>query len=82
MDSQDALLLVKQLQKLPPYLLRVVKMEVCDGKWSQLFQPLSDYCNYAEDIKEKQTSFLENAIDNVIQGNEVITNPLVYTINI
>ena len=73
MDSQDAYLLVKQLQKLPPYLMRVVKLEICNGKWSELFPPISDYCNYTEDIKEKQTSFVENAIDNVIRGNEVIT---------
>ena len=51
--------------------MKPVKLEVC-GKWSKVFPPLSDYCDYTDDIQQKQTSFVKNAIDNVIRGNEVI----------
>ena len=70
MDSKDAPLLVKKLQQLPPWMARLVKLEVC-GKWSKVFPPISDYCAYTEVIQQKQTSFVKNAIDNVIRGNEV-----------
>ena len=70
MDSKGAKLLVQKLQKFPPHLLKPVKEELC-GKWAQVFSPIDDYCFYTENIKEKQTSFIQNTIDNVIRGNEV-----------
>ena len=72
MDSQDALLLVQKIQNLPPHLIRPVKEEIC-GNWAEIFPAISDYCAYTETIKEKQSSFLRNTIDNIVRGNEVIT---------
>ena len=70
-DQKDAILLVKSLQELPPKLNSLVKLEICD-KWFKVFAPISNYCAYSEVIKQKQSSFMTNAIDNVIRGNEVI----------
>ena len=82
MDQLEAMSLLQKSPELPPQLRRLVKLEVC-GRWSKVF-PISNYCAYTEDIKQKQASFLENAVDNVIRGNEVINHSytilLVFTI--
>ena len=70
MNQPEAISLLQQSEELPPQLRRLVSLEVC-SKWPKVF-PISNYCAYKEDIKQKQASFLENAVDNVIRGNEVI----------
>ena len=70
MGEQEAISLYQKSKKFPPEVQRLIKKEVC-GKWPKVF-PFSNWCAYTEVIKQKQASFLENAVDNVIRGNEVI----------
>ena len=70
MGEQEAISLYQKSKRFPPEVQRLIKKEVC-GKWPKVF-PFSNWCAYTEVIKQKQASFLENAVDNVIRGNEVI----------
>ena len=70
MGEQEAISLYNKSKRFPPEVRRLIKKEVC-GKWPKVF-PFSNWCAYTEVIKQKQASFLENAVDNVIRGNEVI----------
>ena len=70
MGEQEAISLYHKSKRFPPEVQRLIKKEVC-GKWPKVF-PFSNWCAYTEVIKQKQASFLENAVDNVIRGNEVI----------
>ena len=70
MGAQEAIEIVQKAKLLPPMFKNLIKEEVC-GRWPKVF-PISNWCSYKEVIKQKQSSFLENAVDNVIRGNEMI----------
>ena len=70
MARKDVESFVQETENLPPKLRRLIKEKVCESG-PKVF-PISNWCTYKEVIKKKHASFVENAINNVIRGNEKV----------
>ena len=70
MGEEEAISLIQKSNELTPEIRRLLKSVVCE-KWPQVF-PFSNWCDYTQVIQDNHKTFLENALDNVIRGNEVI----------
>lgn len=70
LGTQEVISLIQRSRDLPPHLRQLLRDEVCNGKWPNVF-PIKNWCQYDAVIQQKHASFMERFLDTVVRGNEV-----------